>query len=290
VLVLPAAATVLRLVAAGWIAVRRDIGEGLLRSADARPPRRELLSSPTAHALRGERGSLLGWTLGAGVFALVIGALSDSVSTANVSPSLESQLHKLGGTSLATPSGYLSYSFLFFVLAICLFACSQIAAARHEESDQGLETLLALPVRRSDWLVGRLLLAVAGAVALALVAGVLAWAGAAAQGADVTLADMLGAGANCLPSALLFLSLAALAFALAPRATSGIAYGLVLLAFVWELFGSLLSVPAWTLDLSPFHHVGLVPAQSFKVTAAVVMVAVAGLAALAAVRVFEGTI
>jgi len=37
-----------------------------------------------------------------------------------------------------------------------------------------------------------------------------------------------------------FLALGALAFALVPRAP-GIAYGLVLLAFVWELFGSLLS-------------------------------------------------
>jgi hypothetical protein len=64
-------------------------------------------------------------------------------------------------------------------------------------------------------------------------------------------------------------------------------YGEILLAFVWELFGSLLNVPAWTLDLSPFHQVGLVPAQSFKATAAIVMLAIAGLAALAALRMFE---
>ena len=73
---------------------------------------------------------------------------------------------------------------------------------------------------------------------------------------------MIGAGANCLPIALLFLGLGALAFAIVPRVTTGISYGLVLVAFVWELFGSLLDLPGWTVQLSPFHHVALVPAES----------------------------
>jgi len=98
---------------------------------------------------------------------------------------------------------------------------------------------------------------------------------------------MLEAGANCLPPALLFLSLAALAFAVVPRASTGIAYGLVLVAFLWELFGSLLDVPAWTLDLSPFHQIGLVPAESFETTAAVVMIAIAAVLTLAAIVSFE---
>jgi hypothetical protein len=41
-----------------------------------------------------------------------------------------------------------------------------------------------------------------------------------------------------------------LAFAAAPRAAAGAAYGLVLVAFLWQLFGALLDVPAWALDLS----------------------------------------
>jgi hypothetical protein len=59
-------------------------------------------------------------------------------------------------------------------------------------------------------------------------------------------------------------------------------YGAVSLAFVWELFGALLGAPSWTLDLSPFHYVGLVPAQPFRSTAAIVMLAGAALAMLAA--------
>jgi ABC-2 type transport system permease protein len=287
VLLLPAAATGLLFGAAGWMWLRRDVGDGWLRSRDTRPPQLELLGSPTAQALRGERLSLAAWLLGTGAYALIVGVLANSVAQVNISKSLEQQLQEVGSVSITTASGYLSFTFLFFVLVVSLFVSSQIAAARHEESDQRLETLFSLPVGRRNWLVGRLLLAAGGAVAIAFMAGVLTWAGAASQGADVSLGDMLEAGANCLPPALLFLSLGALAFALAPRASTGIAYGLVLLAFVWELFGSLLDVPTWTLDLSPFHQIGLVPAEPFKATAGIAMVGIAAIAATVAVGAFE---
>ena len=81
----------------------------------------------------------------------------------------------------------MGFSFLFFVLAVSLFACSQIAAARHEEAEQRLETLLALPVGRGRWLGGRLVLAAAAASAISVSAGVLAWAGAHSQGVSVSL-------------------------------------------------------------------------------------------------------
>ena len=58
------------------------------------------------------------------------------------------------------------------------------------------------------------------------------------------------------------------------------------LAFVWELFGPLVGAPAWLLGLSPFHHIGLIPAQPFRAAAAVVMLAVAALAAAAALWAF----
>jgi ABC-2 type transport system permease protein len=285
VLLLPLAGTVLLLVPAWRIALRRDIGTGLLRANDSAPPNPRLLSSPTALALRAERGSLIGWLLGIGFFAFIIGTLSRSFSTASVSQSLQEQLRKVGGASITTPAGALGLYFLFFVLAVALFACSQVAAARREEADGEAETLLALPVSRVDWLGGRLLLAAGGMALLAMAAGVLAWAGAAVAGAGVSLLRMLEAGANCLPASLLFLGLGAAAFALLPRAGTGLAYGLVSLAFAWELFGALLGAPAWTLGLSPFHHVGLVPAQPFKAAPAVLMLAIAAAAmALALLR------
>ena len=98
---------------------------------------------------------------------------------------------------------------------------------------------------------------------------------------------MLEAGLNCLPAALLFLALAALAFAALPRESILVSYGLVLVAFLWELVGALVDAPAWTLDLSPFHHIGLVPVHAFRPGAALAMLAIAALATAIAVVVFE---
>jgi len=286
VLLAPLAATAALLWAAGAIALRRDVGSGLLREHDRRAPRTRLLSSPTAQALRGERGSLIGWLVGVGFFAFVIGVISTTFQTARLSESIRRELARFGA-SLLTPSGILGFYFLFFMLAISLFACAQVVAARREEAGQQLETLLSLPLGRRRWLAGRLAIAIGGSAALALLAALLAWAGARSQGAHVSLADMLGAGANCLPTVLLFLGLSVLALGAWPRATTGIAYGLVSLAFVWQLFGSALGAPSWLLGVSPFHHVGLVPAQQFKALGAVLMCALAAVALVAAFALFE---
>ncbi len=286
-LLLPVATSALLLIAAGAIALRRDVGTGLLPAREDAPPNPRLLSSPTAQTLRSERGSLLAWLIGSGFFAFIIGVISTSISSAGLSGSVQRQLRQVTGVSIITPAGYIGFTFIFFVLVLSLFACAQLAAARNAELDQQLETLCALPVSRIRWLVGRLALAIAGAAAIGLAAGVLAWAGAATQNAGVSLAQMLEAGANCLPVALLFLGLGALAYAVLPRASSGIAYGLVIVAFVWQLFGSVLSVPKWALELTPFAHVGLIPAQAFRAGDAAVMLAIGLAAMLAAVWLFR---
>ena len=287
VLVLPATASVLLLLLAARIAVGRDIGTGLLPVRDSAEPRLGLLSSPTAQALRSERPSLIVWTAGVGAFAFILGMISTSISSAGISKNIQREIARLGSGSIFTPAGYVAFVFIFFILAVSLFACAQIGAARHEEAEGQLETLLALPVIRRGWLGGRLLLAVAGAAAISLAAGLLTWAGAASQGVDISLPRMLEAGANCLPVALLFLGIATLAYATVPRASAGIAYGLVTVAFLWQLVGSLLGVPRWLVEVTPFAHVGLVPAQPFRAGAAVIMLAIAAASALAAVWFFQ---
>jgi ABC-2 type transport system permease protein len=286
VLLLPLAATAALVALAARIAAGRDLGTGVLPARDSADPDLRLLGSATAQALRGERGTLIAWAGGIGAFALILGIVSASISSAGISKGLREEIAKLGSGSIVTPKGYMAFVFVFFVLVVSLFACAQIGAVRREESEQQLETLLALALSRRRWLGGRLLLACAGAVGLSLLAGLLAWVGAASQGVDVTLAQMLEAGANCLPVALLFGGVAALAYALVPRAAVGIAYGLVVAAFLWQLVGSLLGVPKWLVQATPFAHVGLVPVQAFRAGAAAAMLALAVAVAVAALAAF----
>ncbi len=287
VLALPGAATALLLVVAARIAAGRDIGTGVLPARESAEPRLGLLSSPFAQALRSERGSLIVWLSSVGAFAYITGVIAKSTSTAGISKSLQREVAKLGTGSIVTPTGYLAFVFIFFVLAVSLFVCAQIGAARHEEADERLETLLSLPVSRHRWLGGRLVLAVAGATSISLTAGLLTWAGAESGGVSISPTGMLEAGLNCLPVALMFLGIAALAYAILPRASTGLSYGLVTVAFLWDLFGSLLSVPHWLVQATPFAHVGLVPAQPFRAGDAVIMLGIAATSALAAMWIFQ---
>jgi ABC-2 type transport system permease protein len=287
VLLLPLAACAVLLAGATRIAVRRDVGSGLLAGRETGAPRLRLLSSPIAAALRMGRGSLIAWVGGVAAFAFIIGLLADSISSAGLSKSVQQEFAKLGSGSIVTPTGYLGVTFVFFILAASLFAVAQVTGAREEESSRRLETLLALPVARRRWLGGRLAVGFGGIAAVSLAAGVAAWAGAAAVGVRVSFGLMLEAGANCMPVALLFLGLAVLSLAVVPRASTAVSYALVGLAFLWDLFGSLLGAPGWAVRLSPFEDVGLVPGASLRAVAAVVMLCVAAAGAVAALEVFR---
>jgi ABC-2 type transport system permease protein len=287
VLLLPGAATLALLLVAARLAAGRDVGTGRIPARDRADPHLRSLRTPELAALRAARGTVLTWVCGAAAFGYLLGVVSNSISTADVSRRMREQIEKLGAGSIATPSGYLGFVFVFVVLALSLFMCAQVAAARQEEADERLELLLAQPLGRSRWLGGRLLVAVAAAATIALAAGSAAWAGAVSAGADVSLPRLLEAGANALPAAVLFLGIAALAYALLPRASSGISYGVVAVAFLWQLVGSVLGAPHWLLGATPFAHVGLVPARPFRPVAALVLLglgAAAGLAALAPFR------
>jgi ABC-2 type transport system permease protein len=286
VLLLPIVASVLLLVLAERLGATRDIGSGLLPERGGGTSLR-LLSSPTAQALRSQRDSLIAWAGSFAVFAFILGVVSSSVSSSGIPPGVDKQIAKLGAGSITSASGYLALIFFVYVLGVSLFVCAQLGSARREEAGQQLETLLALPVGRTGWLAGRLLLAAGGAVVIALLIGLLTWAGVVAGGTSGSLGQMLEAGANCLPVAALFLGLATLAYAAAPRAAAAIIYGLLVLSFLWQAVGALLGAPSWLVGLSPFEHVGLVPAEPFRAVDAVVMIGIGVAVAAVGLAVFR---
>jgi ABC-2 type transport system permease protein len=274
VLVLPPVTAIILLGTAMVLDRRRDVGLARFASHDTRDrPRLHLLGSPVSLALRLEGISLAFWGVGIGGFAFVLGTISKSFTSANLSANLREQMNKFGADVL-TPSGVLGLYFIFFVFAITLFCCSQISAVRSEEAAGRLETLFALPASRIRWLADRLGLDVAGAALLGFAAGIGAALGATVVGADVSFPRLIEAGLNCLPASLLFLGIGALLVAAAPRYGVGATYALVSVAFVWELVGSLLDVPSWVLGISPFHQVALVPAEPFRAASAAVMLAI----------------
>jgi ABC-2 type transport system permease protein len=263
------------------IATRRDVGTGVLRSN--RPPRSHgaLLTSPARAAARAEASTILVWMASAGALALILGGFSRTIAE----EARQSQLRALG-TTITNASDYLSFAFLLFALIVALFAASHVGGIRDEEGSGRLETLLALPVGRSGWLVGRVALAAASTLALALAIGLLTWLGAASQDAGVSLRSLLEAAANCVPAALAFLGLGVLLFAVAPRMSAGAAMALTGVAFLLDTVAALIGAPWWITTISPFHHLAAVPREAVDIGGLAAMLIVALVCAAIGIVIF----
>lgn len=274
VLVLPITSTIVLLVAAGILHARRDLGRAYVAPHDTAAARTGLLSSPIALAVRLDRVTIASWTFSIAVFAFVIGTVAKSVEKLELPQSVRDQIAKLGGIDITRARGYVGLTFVIFVFAIGLFVCGQLAAARDEETTHRLETLFALPYGRVRWLQGRILLIVVATAMCAMAAGAAVGLGVIVTGGHMTFGQGLEAGLNVLPPELLFIGAGVLFLAFAPRFGVGFLYAFVVVAFVWELFGALLSFPDWLLGFSPFYHVAPVPAKPIAVVSALLMIAI----------------
>ena len=183
-----------------------------------RRPRRRCAASAAASVV---------WAAGVGAFALHPRRGLARASPRPASPrALQQRAREARHRARSSrPAGYLAFVFIFFVLAVSLFACAQVGAARHEEAEERLETLLALPV-------GRRALARRPAAArrrrrgaISLAAGLLAWVGRRLAGrrrlaaADARGRRQLPAGRAAVPRP------RRARLRVAPRASAGIAYG-----------------------------------------------------------------
>ncbi|HEV3056453.1 MAG TPA: ABC transporter permease subunit [Solirubrobacteraceae bacterium] len=286
VLLLPVATTAALLALSGRLAMRRDIGAGLIGGRDRSAPHLRLLGSPFGLALRNQRGTLIAWAGTLGAFSYILATIAKSITPADVSKAVQREIGKLGTGSITTPTGFVAFLFNIFTVVLCVFVCAQIASARGEEASQRLETVLVAPIGRRRWLAGRIALAVLASAGIAVTSGLLAWAGLRTAGVHLGVARMLEAGANMLPITALFLGIAALVYAAAPRWSRPVTYGLLAVSYLWELVGALTGAPRWLLDATPFAHVGLVPAEPFRTIAALVMVGLALLGTGGALELF----
>ena len=285
VLALPAVATVLFVVTALALQDRRDFGSGLVAQRSGRPEAPALLSSPLGLAVRLQRGSLVGWALGLGSLAFFYGLFADQAEQMiEDNPDMADFFAQLGVASVT--DAFLSTAMLIMALFATGFTVSSVLRLRSEEVSGRADPLLATPVGRQRWAWSHLSVALVGTVALALVCGLAMGAGAAIVLGDVArIGELTAAGLVMVPAMWLLAGATLLVYGLVPR-WSLAAWALVAWVFVAAMFGILLDLPQWLLNLSPFQHVPALPAASMSWLPIVVLTAVAaaliaaGLAAL----------
>jgi ABC-2 type transport system permease protein len=261
VLALPLATFALGVALAFELAARRDLGAGLLPDRPGRASASRLLSGPLGLAWRLERATLLGWATGYAFTFAASGAAAKGVGQLfGTSSALQREFARLGGQAAIT-NAYLAALMLLAGVVAAAYATATILRLRSEETGELAEPVLATTTGRVRWAVSYLAVAVAGTGVLLAVAGLAAGLGYGLRigqaGHQVPL--LLGAAFAQLPAALALAAVAVLLFGWWPGAAVPWAWTAVGLAVLIELFGQVLQLSHWVLDISPFTHAPRLP-------------------------------
>ncbi|WAA66318.1 ABC transporter permease [Microbacterium oxydans] len=268
---------------------RRDIDASFVAERRGRVSARPALASPHALVWRLTSGSIVGWAVGGavtGILATTLSGLVDQISGEN--PAVAEILKKIGGATGGLDEVVVTVFFtLLGILAACC-AVQTVVRARQEEAHGTAEAVLATPVGRVRWLSDFVIVGIV-AVAIVIAAAVLAgWIGVWSRGGDDALFRIVAvAGLGQAVAAAIFAVLTALVFVLLPRATTAVAWSLVLLAALLGMFGPLFGLPEWTANLSPFAVTPVVDGSGVDVRGLwwlVLALAAGGAAALTLMR------
>ena len=140
--------------------------------------------------------------------------------------------------------------------------------------------MLATATSRWAWFGSYLAVTSLGLVGLLLAAGIATGIGAAVSVGDGSyIWDMALAFIAHTPGVLVLLGIAALLFGVFPRAI-GASWILVGYSLFVGLFGTIIDLPQWALDISPMEHTGRPPLDSISWPAVMIqLLAAAGLMA-----------
>ena len=258
------------------LARRRDVGAGLVQPRPGRADATRGLSGTLGLAVRLQRGSVIGWSIGAMVGGLAIGAVADSVGDLlDSSPELREYFARLGGGSAIIEDLYLGATMAIFGLLAAAYGVSGALRLRSEETGVRAEPILAAPVARVRWVASHLVVVMTGIVVVLAAGGLGAGLTHAARTNDPgQILRLLGAGLVYAPAAWILAGLAIALFGLAPRWV-GIAWAALVFCLLIGQLGPILQLDEWVLDASPFGHIPQLPAADLTATPLLVLTAVA---------------
>lgn len=260
---------------AAALAVRRDFGSGMIAPKPGPPAAAPSLGSPLGLAVRLHRGAVIWWGLAVLLLGLVYGSLTESIdSFLGDNPSMEDVLAAVGQASLT--DAYLATSLLITALMAAGPALQIVQRLRAEETEERAEVVLATGTSRGTWLGSHLVVALVGG-ALTLVLGGLGLgvAYAAVGGGADQIPRLVGAALAYVPAVWLLTALAVAMFGLIPR-WSAAGWVALTACLVIGMFGALLDLPQWVLDLSPFQQTPAVPADPLRMLPLAVLTLVTG--------------
>ncbi|QIK65527.1 hypothetical protein G7072_03480 [Nocardioides sp. HDW12B] len=258
-LALAAAVAVALVALAGWLTTRRDVGSGLVAARPGPARASSLLVSPVGLALRLQRTAIVAWAAGMAVLGVAFGSLGQDVQElVESNPDIAEVFRRTSGGATVVDA-YFAMVMTIAALVAAGFTVGSALRVRGEEAAARTEWLLATPLSRSRWLASWLAVTVGGSTVVLACTGLGAGTAYALVSGDAGQVPLLTLAAlSYLPATLVLGAVAVAVLGWAPR-WSGLTWGVLAVCFVIGWLGEVLSLPQWTLDLSPFTRTPQVP-------------------------------
>lgn len=265
VLLLHLAATVALIAGAYALLRRRDVGAGLIPERPGDATAAPALSGSFGLAWRMQRGALLAWTVGLGLYGLLLGsAVKGLGGQIGDSGAIRDFIERAGGTQSLEES-FIAIAFTMLGMAAAAYAISAVLRLHSEENAQRGESVLAGAIGRTRWALSHLTFALLGptvAMAVAAVAAGLTY-GAAVDDIGGRLPGVVGAAMVQLPAIWLLAGVTTALFGLVPR-FAPVAWAVLVAFILIYMVGSLADFPRVILDLEPYSHLPKLPGGAFQ--------------------------
>jgi ABC-2 type transport system permease protein len=286
VLILPVALFAAAVLIAFKLESNRDLGRGMIPERRGPAEAAPTLLSPLGLAWRLQKGLLIGWAIGIGIYGIVLGAVSNEMESLLAEMEGVSEfIERLGGTERIVDAFFSTVMGLIGTI-IAIFALQVLLRMRADEDGGLAEAVLATSVSRARWTASFIGVAVGGVLVLLLVAGLTAGISSGIVMNDVggQMSSLLQTALVQAPATLVIAGVVVAAFGLLPRRAAALSWGVFAVALATgPVVGEILDLPQWLREISPFTHTPLAMVEDVSLAPVVAMGLIA--AALAAVGV-----
>lgn len=266
-------------VGAFFILRHRDVGLGIIPTRAGKASASRNLANVFGLSWRLQRATLIGWGVGFVVFGLAAGGMAHEFSDfLSQSPETAEILASIGGDSDSIIDVFFGAMFSFAGITAAGYVIQSLIKLRSEETAGHLEALLSTKLGRGKWMLSHFIISVAGTLCLMLIMGVvtgLVHVMVSGEPASEIL-RLVQAMMVQAPALLVFAGVVAFLFGIRPRFTAPVAWAIFAGSFLILQLGTILNLPEWVTNVSPFSHTPPAPAESLGIeTLAVFAVAAA---------------
>lgn len=253
------------MVCAYVLSTQRDVGAGLVAARRGRKQASPLLTAgPLGLAWRLQRMSIVWWSVGLFVFGAIYGSLISEVESFASELAISQDLFAMV-QSEAMVDSFIAFIFSLLAMTCAIYTLLAVIKMRNEEVAGRVEPVLATAVSRVRWAASHMVIVCIG-TSLLLLVGAFGFALSISATLENTavIEELLHAAVAYMPAVWLVGAFTFALFGLLPKIVH-LAWILIAYSMFIIMLGGLFGFPDWTLYLTPFGHVPLLPAEQYEV-------------------------